>query len=226
MAHGPRLATQAPTARRSRSGRSEKKCSRPSSQWISRCAAKGGCPSGGPIATPAMGARTGDALSQRNKLRGLRAFGIWVDRRRRAASWLQRRGRATVGHLATRLRGQTPVVRADGVRPRSFGYTLEGGDDNSSYRALVRVEPKESLLRTAATEWRTGPRLATQAPKSPKVPKLWFRKELVAPILSVDLALRSQGGCPCGAPSPHQRWGRSEERRVGKECRSRWSPYH
>ena len=23
-----------------------------------------------------------------------------------------------------------------------------------------------------------------------------------------------------------QGWGRSEERRVGKECRSRWSPYH
>src|SRR3712207_9206128 len=23
-----------------------------------------------------------------------------------------------------------------------------------------------------------------------------------------------------------QRWDRSEERRVGKECRSRWSPYH
>ena len=22
------------------------------------------------------------------------------------------------------------------------------------------------------------------------------------------------------------RWMRSEERRVGKECRSRWSPYH
>ena len=32
---------------------------------------------------------------------------------------------------------------------------------------------------------------------------------------------------PCGS----QEWeilrvGRSEERRVGKECRSRWSPYH
>src|SRR2546430_12888134 len=24
----------------------------------------------------------------------------------------------------------------------------------------------------------------------------------------------------------HSAWGRSEERRVGKECRSRWSPYH
>src|SRR3989441_1252544 len=23
-----------------------------------------------------------------------------------------------------------------------------------------------------------------------------------------------------------RRWARSEERRVGKECRSRWSPYH
>src|SRR3712207_9496465 len=23
-----------------------------------------------------------------------------------------------------------------------------------------------------------------------------------------------------------EEWGRSEERRVGKECRSRWSPYH
>src|SRR3989475_10250001 len=28
------------------------------------------------------------------------------------------------------------------------------------------------------------------------------------------------GECPIGAG------GRSEERRVGKECRSRWSPYH
>src|SRR3712207_9404825 len=34
-----------------------------------------------------------------------------------------------------------------------------------------------------------------------------------------------------GPPEPGPRWhrgamGRSEERRVGKECRSRWSPYH
>ena len=28
-------------------------------------------------------------------------------------------------------------------------------------------------------------------------------------------------------PKSHPAWtGRSEERRVGKECRSRWSPYH
>ena len=29
--------------------------------------------------------------------------------------------------------------------------------------------------------------------------------------------------CPGQLRAPH---GRSEERRVGKECRSRWSPYH
>ena len=29
-----------------------------------------------------------------------------------------------------------------------------------------------------------------------------------------------------GATQERSRSGRSEERRVGKECRSRWSPYH
>src|SRR5438132_9787140 len=31
---------------------------------------------------------------------------------------------------------------------------------------------------------------------------------------------------PTVAPHESQLAGRSEERRVGKECRSRWSPYH
>ena len=30
----------------------------------------------------------------------------------------------------------------------------------------------------------------------------------------------------CLVPKDHKRTDRSEERRVGKECRSRWSPYH
>src|SRR3712207_9480244 len=36
-------------------------------------------------------------------------------------------------------------------------------------------------------------------------------------------------GSVCSTPgpnSPRKRVSRSEERRVGKECRSRWSPYH
>src|SRR5690349_23891484 len=35
---------------------------------------------------------------------------------------------------------------------------------------------------------------------------------------------RSTHRFPCTAPTPAP--ARSEERRVGKECRSRWSPYH
>ena len=31
---------------------------------------------------------------------------------------------------------------------------------------------------------------------------------------------------PCAEPLPVVTGPRSEERRVGKECRSRWSPYH
>ena len=39
--------------------------------------------------------------------------------------------------------------------------------------------------------------------------------------------LRSVRCCPCLRCSTSRRWlVRSEERRVGKECRSRWSPYH
>ena len=30
----------------------------------------------------------------------------------------------------------------------------------------------------------------------------------------------------CKMDVPPRLWDRSEERRVGKECRSRWSPYH
>ena len=33
-------------------------------------------------------------------------------------------------------------------------------------------------------------------------------------------------GAPGGAPATAAQSRRSEERRVGKECRSRWSPYH
>src|SRR2546430_6945880 len=43
---------------------------------------------------------------------------------------------------------------------------------------------------------------------------------------AATLALRElvkENELPNGRPSP---WLRSEERRVGKECRSRWSPYH
>src|SRR2546430_8315808 len=38
--------------------------------------------------------------------------------------------------------------------------------------------------------------------------------------------VRSGGGPRRGQERRLGKFGRSEERRVGKECRSRWSPYH
>ena len=41
------------------------------------------------------------------------------------------------------------------------------------------------------------------------------------PVLPLEHAVREVTDCPVLSVAE-----RSEERRVGKECRSRWSPYH
>src|SRR2546425_3855620 len=41
-----------------------------------------------------------------------------------------------------------------------------------------------------------------------------------------DRPLRRHAGRETGVDEPLEKAHRSEERRVGKECRSRWSPYH
>src|ERR1019366_5799763 len=56
-------------------------------------------------------------------------------------------------------------------------------------------------------------------------PGIPWRREASPPARWDRSARRAPGRLPVvpGAPEPK---GRSEERRVGKECRSRWSPYH
>ena len=43
---------------------------------------------------------------------------------------------------------------------------------------------------------------------------------------AVKLAMQETRVLPLGLEDPLEKEMRSEERRVGKECRSRWSPYH
>src|SRR5882672_8295003 len=43
---------------------------------------------------------------------------------------------------------------------------------------------------------------------------------------TVDLAAARKAGVPVANNGGANSVARSEERRVGKECRSRWSPYH
>ena len=50
---------------------------------------------------------------------------------------------------------------------------------------------------------------------------------LAAPQIGVNRQIIVFGSALAGQlPPPNPRVLRSEERRVGKECRSRWSPYH
>src|SRR2546425_10181354 len=50
--------------------------------------------------------------------------------------------------------------------------------------------------------------------------------EGITGIGEVESLARAIQGIVNAAPAHNHARGRSEERRVGKECRSRWSPYH
>ena len=50
--------------------------------------------------------------------------------------------------------------------------------------------------------------------------------KLAAPIFIETLLIMMLGAVDTIMLSRHSDNSRSEERRVGKECRSRWSPYH
>src|SRR2546422_5757817 len=71
------------------------------------------------------------------------------------------------------------------------------------------------LERTTLVQWARGGRAPgdlAQAPKPPQFPESKWT------IGEPDLIIT--------AAKPETLPARSEERRVGKECRSRWSPYH
>ena len=46
------------------------------------------------------------------------------------------------------------------------------------------------------------------------------------PVVDLKVFSKEQQNCKLCDLLFTQNTGRSEERRVGKECRSRWSPYH
>src|SRR2546426_7288781 len=52
----------------------------------------------------------------------------------------------------------------------------------------------------------------------------WYKAHILLPPLWFHIAVR--GSIVMFHREMNERFARSEERRVGKECRSRWSPYH
>src|SRR5215510_10088748 len=107
-------------------------------------------------------------------------------------------------------------------RTRLAGQLIDEHADMRSLRSRVRkrqcaLETRPSLLRTIELQQKCAP----QSMKM-KIPGQWIGERIDH---------RKRG---CRAVNPGHRDSpiesndrrRSEERRVGKECRSRWSPYH
>ena len=57
-----------------------------------------------------------------------------------------------------------------------------------------------------------------------KMPIIDYHCHLIPQMVADDYQFKSLTEIWLGGD--HYKWRRSEERRVGKECRSRWSPYH
>ena len=87
-----------------------------------------------------------------------------------------------------------------------------------------------SRTRQAPHQFCSGRRaLATRQDSSPQSPAPWADALSAAPRGTVGSCFKVAMIDRCharAAPKTTNAHGRSEERRVGKECRSRWSPYH
>jgi len=102
-----------------------------------------------------------------------------------------------------------------------FDLIYRAKDQNPFTRLLVKTCPfdRDARLLRAATTRRLFSQNYFSFRESAYInflPPQWLKNKRLAAMEKRLLSL------PVGA----QYWMRSEERRVGKECRSRWSPYH
>ena len=91
------------------------------------------------------------------------------------------------------------------------------------HRLLYRILPLGGYLRTVSALFFLAQRLGIGR-RAPATEYVHHLRELVRPgdtALDIGANLGYYTRTLCRLTGP-----RSEERRVGKECRSRWSPYH
>ena len=106
------------------------------------------------------------------------------------------------------------------------GDAFSAGMDLKEYFRATDDAPQVERLRiyrTAATwHWR---RLLTYFKPTIAMVNGWCFGGAFTPMIACDMAIAAEEAV-FGISEVN--WGiiRSEERRVGKECRSRWSPYH
>jgi len=95
-----------------------------------------------------------------------------------------------------------------------FMLILAAGEENlgGEWRSHQRAY-REQLISSAQTD---AARVAAERME------IGFQQLFLPQLNRIDRCVT----CHVGIDDPSQAEARSEERRVGKECRSRWSPYH
>src|SRR5256712_3608211 len=145
--------------------------------------------------------------------------------RRQLAPWLARRMPQARDLAITNL---APPA-ATGFSNDTLLFDLEWTEDGRARREgmVVRIEPRGFTVFPAydvGQQFRIMQRLG-EATDVPVPPMFWLEER--SDVLGARFFVmgRVEGRIPPDNP-PYHAAGRSEERRVGKECRSRWSPYH
>ena len=108
--------------------------------------------------------------------------------------------------------------------PQMVSTYIANGEIDTEF---VPVESEHSAMSAAIGSEAAGARTLT-ATSSAGLALMWEELLLAASnLMPIALALvnRTLSG-PININCDHSDGMRSEERRVGKECRSRWSPYH
>src|SRR2546430_5063036 len=94
-------------------------------------------------------------------------------------------------------------------------------------RSGVIVFPRDTARWLVKLRGSHGPASSAGKPATRRLPVNWHGRRLSrGPIGPADSAPPSVNSSRTHNPVSRTQWKRSEERRVGKECRSRWSPYH
>src|SRR2546422_11469333 len=123
---------------------------------------------------------------------------------------IRRPPRSTLFPYTTLFRSQVRHHARRALEPAQHGpHFVAAQDHGQSLRALGAHDPVEP--REVDLPWLDG---IVRAKRPQRLPVVLSRDEVRAVLRRLEGAPRMMA------------YLRSEERRVGKECRSRWSPYH
>ena len=120
---------------------------------------------------------------------------------------------------------QPPTPGKDDPAPAHSGkvvdFTAARDEAAKEEKKAVKQKPPTEKNKAAKPGRGRPSKDGKASPDKPKPPKPRDKKSQSKP--TPEKPAVDKGGAPAGTEVTPER---SEERRVGKECRSRWSPYH